>query len=106
MINLRVKTGVKERWERAASSSGVSLSEFIRDAVEAWIVEGPAEAPPPASRFFDEPLPPRSCPMSVRVAHRTQLTMSSLRTAQPRRSMRRWADPPGVVHLRARTCPR
>ena len=36
-FNLRVRTDVHTRWAKAAELSGVSLSEFVRDAVEAWI---------------------------------------------------------------------
>lgn len=36
-IQLRMIKGTKERWKEAADSAGVSMTQFVRDAVETAI---------------------------------------------------------------------
>lgn len=36
-IRLRLPKGAKDRWKAAADASGVSMTQFVRDAVEAAI---------------------------------------------------------------------
>ena len=38
-IRLRLPRGTKERWKAAADAAGVSMTQFVRDVVEAAIQE-------------------------------------------------------------------
>ena len=44
-VRLRVPKGTKERWKAAADVAGVSLTTFVRDAVEAAVAAQNDEKP-------------------------------------------------------------
>ena len=44
-IRLRLPKGTKERWKAAADAAGVSMTQFVRDAVEKEIADQSNETP-------------------------------------------------------------